>query len=408
MSELQVTDWSEVLVSDVISEIQTGVSVNSENRIRRVSEIGILKTSCISRGQFFPEEHKAVLADEVKRVKTPLKAESILMSRMNTPSLVGEVGYVQHNHPDIYLPDRLWMFSGKEGISDTLFLSHLLSSDGFRQKLSDIASGTSGSMKNIPQRSFLQIPVQLPPLPEQKKIAEILSGIDRAINANQSLLQKLESIKTAIANEFCSGDPDGPNESIDLAELVEHGAPICYGILMPGDNFLGGVPVVKVKNILNGSIVQDDLLLTDPEIDQKYSRSRITKDDLLITIRGTTGRTAIVPGNLDRANITQDTARIRVKSNVSTALIRIYLDSASGQKYIQEHTIGQAVKGINLADLRKMPIPLKVLALDMRVTDLVVSINARIALLTTKINKFRWHRVAVVSDLLSGRKRVTL
>ena len=151
MSEFQVANWSEILISDAISEIETGVSVNSENRRRGASEIGILKTSCISRGRFFPEEHKAILTDEVERAKTPLKARSILMSRMNTPNLVGEIGYVQHQHPGIYLPDRLWMFSGKEEISDTLFLSHLLSSDAFRQKLSDIATGTSGSMKNIPQ-----------------------------------------------------------------------------------------------------------------------------------------------------------------------------------------------------------------------------------------------------------------
>jgi len=217
MSEFQVSDWSEVLISDAISEIQTGVSVNSENRRRGAKEIGILKTSCISRGQFFPEEHKAVIADEVERAKTPLKAETILMSRMNTPNLVGEVGYVQHQYPDIYLPDRLWMFDGKAGASDTLFLSHLLSSDGFRQKLSDIATGTSGSMKNIPQRSFLQIPIQLPPLPEQKKIAEILSGIDRLIslleisantgssNTAYSKVSKLRLLKKAVASDLLSG-----------------------------------------------------------------------------------------------------------------------------------------------------------------------------------------------------------
>ena len=217
MSDFIKTSWKEVSISDLISDITTGVSVNSENRERGANEVGILKTSCISRGQFFLEEHKAVLTEEVERVKTPLKADSILMSRMNTPNLVGEVGYVQHSHPDIYLPDRLWMFRGKDGKADTLFLTQLFSSTEFRQRLGDIATGTSGSMKNIPQKSFLQIPVQLPPLPEQKKIAEILSGIDRLIalleistssSKNFSSLgkvAKLKLLKKAVTSDLLSG-----------------------------------------------------------------------------------------------------------------------------------------------------------------------------------------------------------
>ena len=204
MNKSAETSWDKVPVSDFLSEIETGVSVNSENRTRGNRELGILKTSCISRGKFYPEEHKVVLAEEVERVKTPLKADSILMSRMNTPNLVGEVGYVKNSNPEIFLPDRLWMFSGKDGKADTLFLSHLFSSGDFRRHLGDIATGTSGSMKNIPQKTFLQILVDIPPLLEQKKIAEILSGIDNQINLLASKEEQAKKAGTALAKQLIS------------------------------------------------------------------------------------------------------------------------------------------------------------------------------------------------------------
>jgi len=259
-------------------------------------------------------------------------------------------------------------------------------------------------MNNI----FAQIPLAIPPLPEQKKIAEILSGIDHAIEVNQILLQKSLDIKVSLINDFCSDVSAELSESVPLSGIVENDSPICYGILMPGGHFKGGVPVVKVKNILNGVIAQDDLLLTNPEIDKKYERSRIATGDLLVTIRGSTGRTASVPANLNNSNITQDTARVRVRADINRDLVRIYLDSSSGQKYIEDHTIGQAVKGINLADLRKMPIPLKVLDSGRTFTAAIASINSRVSLLYAKVAKLKSHKNAISSDLLSGRKRVSV
>lgn len=255
-------------------------------------------------------------------------------------------------------------------------------------------------------RNLYRIPI--PPLPEQKKVAEILSGIDNAIEASKNLLQKLLDLKVAIIDEFCSDASSAQVDSLPLAETVESDAPICYGILMPGHHFPGGVPVVKVKNILNGSIVQDDLLLTDPEIDMKYERSRIAANDLLVTIRGSTGRTAFVPRNLNNANITQDTARVRVRGDINRELVRFYIDSSSGQKYIEDHTIGQAVKGINLADLRSMPVPLKVLDSPKEFASAVSAIGGRVSLLSAKVVKLKSQKEAITNDLLSGRKRVSI
>ena len=142
-----------------------------------------------------------------------------------------------------------------------------------------------------------------------------------------------------------------------LDDLIEDGRPITYGILKPGTGFPGGIPVVKVKDMQDGIIDQSDLLLTSPEIDAQYQRSKLRKGDLLISIRGSVGRTAEVPENLENANITQDTARLSIDKSYNSIYVRGVLESAPIQLEMERNIRGVAVKGINIGFLRDLQIP---------------------------------------------------
>ena len=142
-----------------------------------------------------------------------------------------------------------------------------------------------------------------------------------------------------------------------LDDLIEAGRPITYGILKPGSGFPGGVPVVKVKDMHDGIIDQSDLLLTSPDIDAQYQRSKLRKGDLLISIRGSVGRMAEVPENLENANITQDTARLTIDAKYNKVYVRGVLESAPLQLEMERNIRGVAVKGINIGFLRELRIP---------------------------------------------------
>lgn len=183
-----------------------GVSVNSENRQRNSNEFGILKTSSISRGNFNPTEHKAILAEEEKRANTNPKKDTILFSRMNTPQLVGESGYVGIDYPSLFLPDRLWMLEVKDKERTSVkWLSYILISQSIRKKITDVATGTSGSMKNISKPNLLAIQIPLPPTVEQHKIASILSSIDKTIEEKQYKLEQTKSLKKSLMQNLLTG-----------------------------------------------------------------------------------------------------------------------------------------------------------------------------------------------------------
>jgi type I restriction enzyme S subunit len=189
---VNVGAWEEKSLSQCILIISSGVSVNSYDSVATRQDIGVLKTSCVTNGKFIETENKKVRESEIARVQTNAKKNSIILSRMNTPLLVGESGYVAEEYPNLYLPDRLWMIECDESVSLTLFLSQCLLSEKTRMNLRQIATGSSASMKNISQSLFLEMRLSFPSLPEQEKIATFLSSLDDLIAAQAAKIDELK------------------------------------------------------------------------------------------------------------------------------------------------------------------------------------------------------------------------
>ena len=141
-------EWHRGEFRDCISEITSGKSVNSVDEQATGEEVGVLKTSCVYYGYFDPTENKRVVDAEETLVKCPAKKGCIVVSRMNTASLVGASGLIENDYPNLYLPDRLWLVSPAPRINVKWF-AQVVASPQARKRLSDAASGTSASMKNI-------------------------------------------------------------------------------------------------------------------------------------------------------------------------------------------------------------------------------------------------------------------
>ena len=135
------TDWSPQVLGSVLDRLEAGVSVNS---VTDHGEFCILKTSCVTSGEFDALERKTVAPSDLNRVKVSPQADSLIVSRMNTPALVGEVGYVDADYPSLFLPDRLWLATKRSASHVNMrWLAYALSSDLYREQLREVATGTS-------------------------------------------------------------------------------------------------------------------------------------------------------------------------------------------------------------------------------------------------------------------------
>lgn len=199
-------DWGAAVLSDIIENLESGVSVSGEDRPANANESGVLRVSAVSKGRFFPKENTAILPADLKRARMRPRAGAILVSRSNTPDLVGESARVPASFPNLFLPDKLWQVCLRpEAPTDEGWLSYVLQFPDVRRLISERASGTSKSMRNISKPSFLSIPIPLPPLSEQRRIADILSTWDRAIETLESLIAAKERRKQALMEQLLSG-----------------------------------------------------------------------------------------------------------------------------------------------------------------------------------------------------------
>ncbi len=192
-------------LSTLIQSLDAGVSVNSENRPRKSGEYGVLKTSSVSYSQFRPEENKKIISSELTRARVKPKKDCIIISRMNTEQLVGASCYIDKDYGDLFLPDRLWQAVRATDNFSMKYLSLVIASRSFRQALSNISSGTSGSMKNIPKPTFLNLQIPLPPLDIQEKFVSEFGEEESIAESNKGLIDIYEKKIEALLDEVRGG-----------------------------------------------------------------------------------------------------------------------------------------------------------------------------------------------------------
>ena len=189
-------------MGELLKTITTGKSVNSDDGAVAVGDIGILKTSCVSYDRFNPYESKPVVKDELQSVKCAVEKDSVIVSRMNTPERVGACGYVSTDFPNLFLPDRLWKLKFQDNV-DAYFVYMMLVSSVYKEKITSMASGTSGSMYNIPKETFLNLQLVVPvQTSEQRKIGQVLRQLNDLITLHQRKYDKLQVLKKAMLEKM--------------------------------------------------------------------------------------------------------------------------------------------------------------------------------------------------------------
>ncbi len=193
---------------------------------------------------------------------------------------------------------------------DRSFLVHFLR----QPEQIELATARSAGA-NLPRLSpneLAKFKIPLPPVSEQRRIAAILDQADVLRAKRRAALAQLDEMAQALFVEMFGIDGrQAPGTVVTtLAEVVRTGTIVTYGIVQAGDEFPGGVPYIRTGDIVNGEIRLEGLRHTDPALAAKFARSRVVEGEIVMSIRATVGTAAMVPRDLEGANLTQGTARI--------------------------------------------------------------------------------------------------
>lgn len=169
----------------------------------------------------------------------------------------------------------------------------------------------------------------------------------------------------------------------ELQTLVKR--KIGYGIVQPGPSVQRGVPIIKVKNIISGLYDTEYLDKTTVENDAKYQRTKLKGGELIVTVVGTCGKTAIVPPHFAGCNLVRATCLIDIEDETICRWIKYYIDSPQGQAYINRNLNTTVQATLNVKNLNEMPIPFYSKEYTSNVVKILSSLDRKIEL-NNKIN----------------------
>ena len=424
-----MSDWTPGTLNDSISSLDAGVSVNSEDRPHGAGEIGVLKTSALSGYRYRPWQNKAVNPSEAKLVAEPVLSDSILISRMNTPDLVGESSYVNVGSDALYLPDRIWQVKLRRPALATMrWLSYLLQSAEFRGYLLVQATGTSGSMKNLTKSDLLNFPVQYPSTSEQKVMTGILATLDDAIEHTRLLIEKLRNTKQGMLLDLLTRGIDSngelrPPPSLEpkIYSRYELGwIPRAWNLKAVGSEFeieLGkmldeeknlGVP----KPYLGNRAVQWDGIVTENLPTMRMTRRdlerfRLKNEDLLVCEGGEVGRAAIWKGEMEECFYQKALHRLRSKFSYKPYLMLSFLRHWTSHGSLANYVSQTSIAHLTREKLATVPLPVPKGDEQLEICSRLEAIDSRVRLETAMFNKLLLSKAGLIDDLFTGRVRVT-
>jgi type I restriction enzyme S subunit len=170
--------WAFVRVSDVLQRIEAGKSFATLGRPAGEGEVGVIKVSAMTWGEFRPDENKAIpLKSEIDE-RWVIRGGDLLFSRANTSEYVGASVVVPRDYPSLILSDKSLRLVPVAGVSAEWLLLALRARPA-REQIERHATGTKESMRNISQAKLRSVEITLPPVEEQ---ARIVAEVDRQMS----------------------------------------------------------------------------------------------------------------------------------------------------------------------------------------------------------------------------------
>jgi type I restriction enzyme S subunit len=399
-------DWGCVKLSQVIAGLEAGVSVSSSGRPAADGEPGVLKVNSVSNGRFIPTENKAIIPIDVPRAHIRPRVGAVLVSRSNSPELVGDVALVRDATNNLFLPDKLWQvnLNCHAEVSEE-WLVQILRSPEVRLEIRNRASGTSQSMKNISQAAFLAIRVPLPPLAEQRKIADVLSTWDDALEKLDMLIEAKERRKAALAQSLLGGKRrlKGFSRRWKTLQLAEHIHFSPRQVQKPSKPFKS----LGIRSHGKGTFIKPDFEPSKIALDELYE---VRAGDLIVNITfAWEGAITVAGEEADGALVSHRFPTFTFIPGKSTAS---YLRHVIGQKWFRDKLILVSPGGagrnrvMNKRDFLTIQIPTPPYDEQLRIGGILDTCDEEIRLLRAEYEALGQQKRGLMQRLLAGKIRV--
>ena len=267
----------------------------------------------------------------------------------------------------------------------------------------------------------------LPPLPEQQKIAAVLSAVQTAKEKTEAMIAATKALKKSIMKHLFTYGAVPPEEAENVRlketeigkmpenwEVVKLGevAEIKGGKRLPKGHSFSPVPTlypyIRIVDFYKGSVKLTNLQYLKPEDREIIKNYIITTQDVYISIAGTIGLVGTIPKDLDKANITENAARLIIldTSKLDKLFVVGFLSSKQGQNEIIIRTTKTSQPKLALTRIKQIPIPLPPLPVQQKIASILSAIDAKIEAEENKKQALEELFKTLLDNLMTAKIRV--
>lgn len=305
---------------------------------------------------------------------------------------------------------------------DADFLYFLEWSDHVMPIAKTLVSGSTPSRQRVDPTSFYRLRVPLPPLPEQKMIAHILSTVQRAIEAQERIIQTTTELKKALMHKlFTEGLRNEPQkqteigpvpESWEVVPLEQIAESFQYGTSVKCGYDVQGKPVLRIPNVVGGAVDISDLKFGKPKLNE-IGNLRLQSGDLLFVrtngVKENAGRCSLFEDEIEDCYFASYLIRVRLDPRrLNPSFLNEYSRTEVGTSFLSGKAIRTADGkfNINSGTLKTMLVPVPA-------NDEQEEIARALALIDTKSSSARAKQSALqdlfrtlLHELMTAKTRV--
>ena len=264
------------------------------------------------------------------------------------------IGHVAINTIPMCTNQGFKSFVPKADLLDSQYLYYWLKAN--KEYLQDL--GVGATFKEISKTVIANVEIPLPPLAEQRRIASILDQADELRQKRQQAIEKLDQLLQATFIDMF-GDPEkNPKKwnKVVLGDICDQKDRVNYGVVQPGNEFEGGVPLIRVGDIDGGILSFHLIKRIDPEIEKDYSRSRIKGNEVLVSCVGSIGTIAKVPNEAIGFNIARAITRVPLQDKRIINFVAECLKTEAIQNYFKKNTRTVSQPTLNVSFVKETEI----------------------------------------------------
>lgn len=424
--------WTRDRVVDVIVHHASGPSPTCDERnIATQEEWGLLKTTAVVWDGWNPTAHKVPPQQFWGNSSLEVQAGDVLVTKAGPRHRCGVSVYVLDTPPRLMASGKMILLRPNKEKVNAVVLASALATDKCQRFLDSRTTGMADAQLNFTNELLLGTEIAIPPLPEQRKIARILTTLDELIGKTQALIAKYQAIKQGMMHDlFTRGvDEHGQlrsthDEAPELYKESELGwipkewnvyrledltTRIVDGVHHTPEYVEYGVPFVTVKNLTSSDGI--DLLDVNYVREEDHRafqlRANPSAGDVLVTKDGTLGVARIVPSGLPEFSIFVSVAMLRPNDSLCTAeLIWLFFDSGAYETQLGRRSAGTGLRHIHLEHFREFRVATPPLEEQESVFRRLQDFATRLQNEQTYLKQLRETKTGLIQDLLTGKVRV--